>query len=62
MMFVSSINVRIDLNKSDKSKECDICYYCYYCYYLCNDCLDLIQKAMSFNGVAIVSIKGSGCS
>ena len=57
----------IDLNKSnDKSKECSICHYCYfldknftYEQYLCDGCHDLMQKAMSFNDVAIVSIKGS---
>ena len=27
--------------------------------YLCNVCHDLIQKAMNFNDVAIVSIKGN---
>ena len=27
--------------------------------YLCNGCHDLMQKAMNFNGVAIVSIKGN---
>ena len=27
--------------------------------YLCNGCHDLIQKAMNFNDVAIVSIKGN---
>ena len=26
--------------------------------YLCNGCHDLMQKSMSFNDVAIVSIKG----
>ena len=57
------ISEGIDVNKSsDKSKEC-------YSYYLdknfsyqphiCNGCHDLMQKAMSFNDVAIVSIKGS---
>ena len=57
----------IDLNKSnDKSKECGICHYSYfldknftYEQYLCDGCHDLMQKAMSFNDVAIVSIKGS---
>ena len=56
----------IDLNKSDKSKECDICHYWYfldkninYELYLCNGCHDLMQKAINFNDVAIVSIKGS---
>ena len=55
-----------DLNKSDRSKECDICNFCYflgknfnYELYLCNGCHDLMQKAMNFNDVAVVSIKGS---
>ena len=29
--------------------------------YLCNDCHDLMQKAMNFNVVAIVFIKGNVC-
>ena len=57
----------IDMNKlSDKSRECHICHYWYfldrnfsYQKYLCNGCHDLMQKAISFNNVAIVSIKGS---
>ena len=61
------ISEGIDLNKSnDKSKECDICCYWYfldknfsYHRHLRNGCPDLMQKAMSFNDVAIVSIKGS---
>ena len=28
--------------------------------YLCNGCHDLIQKAVSFNNVAIIYVKGSG--
>ena len=55
----------IDINKANASKECDICHYWYfldknfdYEPYLCNDCHDLMQKAMDFN-VAIVSIKGN---
>ena len=27
--------------------------------YLCNGCHDLMKKAMNFNGVAIVSVKGN---
>ena len=54
-------------NKSNyKSKECDICRYWYfldknfsYQPHLCNGCHDLMQKAMSFNDVAIVSVKGN---
>ena len=55
------------MNKSsDKSKECGICHYWYflaknftYEQYLCDNCHDAMQKTMSFNDVAIVSIKGS---
>ena len=57
---------KIDTNKSDKSKKCDICHYWYfldkkfnYQPNLCNVCHDLMQKAMNFNDVAIVSMKGS---
>ena len=57
----------IDINKSsDKSKECYICHYWYFLDKkfsceprLCNGCHDLMQKAMSFNYFAIVSIKSS---
>ena len=62
------ISEGIDLNKSDKSKERDICHYWYfldkkftYEQFLCDGCHDLMKKAMSFNDVAIVSIKGSDC-
>ena len=65
------ISEGIDVNKSNKSKECNICHY--WCYldksfnyepYLCYVCHDLMQKAMNFNDVivaidAIVSVKGS---
>ena len=61
------ISEGIDLNKSnDKSKEGDICHYSYFLdknfsfqLHLCNGCHDLMQKAMSFNDDAIISIKGS---
>ena len=54
-------------NKTSASKECDVCHYWYFkniCFkkyepYLCNGCHDLMQKAMSFNDVAIVYVKGS---
>ena len=54
----------IHVNKTNTSKECDICQYWYfkdigfkYEPYLRNDCHDLMQKAMSFNDVAIVYVK-----
>ena len=56
----------IGVNKTNLSKELDICHYWYfkdigfkYERYLCNGCHDLMQKAMSFNNIAIVNIKGS---
>ena len=56
----------IDINKTNARKECDICHYWYFLDinfnsepYLCNGCHDLIQKALNFNDVAIVSIKGN---
>ena len=60
------ISEGIDVNKTNLSKECDICDYWYfkdtgfkYEKYLCNGCHDLMQKAMSFNNVAIVYVKGN---
>ena len=59
------ISEEINVNKTSASKECDICHYWYfkdiglmYEPYLCNDYHDLMQKAMSFNDVAIVYVKG----
>ena len=56
---------RIDINKTNASKKCDICLYWYflsknvsYKPYLCNGCHDLMQKAINFN-VDVVSFKGS---
>ena len=58
----------MDVNKTNASKYFDICYYWYfkdigfkYEQYLCNGCPDLMQKATSFNDVAIVYAKGSSC-
>ena len=60
------ISEGIDINKTNTSKECKIGHYWYFkdigfkyepC--LCNSCHGLMQKAISFNDVAIVCIKGS---
>ena len=60
------ISEGIDVNKTNLSKECDICHYWYfkdigfkYEPHLCNGSHDLMQKAMSFNNVSIVYVKGS---
>ena len=68
MLEYSRIDISkgIDVNKTNVSKECDICHYWYfrdiglkYEKYLCNGCHNLMQKAMSFNDVAIVYVKGN---
>ena len=58
------ISEGIDITKTNASKECDICHYWYfkdigfkYESYLCNDCHDLMQKAINFNYVAIVLLE-----
>ena len=60
------ISEGIDINKTNTSKKCKICLYCYfksigfkYEPYLCNGFHSLMQKAVSFNDVAIVYVKGS---
>ena len=62
----TDISKGIDVDKTNKSKECMLCHYQYfkdigfnYQPYLCNGCHDLIQKAMGFNNIAIVYIKGN---
>ena len=54
----------IDILEGIDGKECDICHYWYfkdigfkYEPYLRNGCHDLMQKAMSFNNIALVCIK-----
>ena len=60
------ISEGIDIKKKNKSKECKIRHYWYfkdigfkYEPHLSNGCHGLMQKAVSFNGIAIVYIKGS---
>ena len=60
------ISEGIDVNKTSASKECDICHYWYFKDisfnsepYHSNGFHNLIQKAMSFNDVVIVYVKGS---
>ena len=60
------ISEGIDINKTNASKECDIRYYWYFLDtgfkqepYIWNGCHDLMQKAINFNHVTIVSVKGS---
>ena len=62
----SDVSKGIDIDKANASNECDICQDWYFQNigfkfepYLCNGCHDLMQKAKSFNVVAIVYVKGS---
>ena len=59
------VSERIDLNKSDKSKECMICNYWYfkdigYKYepHVCNGCHDLSMMVYDLNNFMILNIKG----
>ena len=59
------ISEGIDVNKTILSKECDICHHWYfkdigfkYEPYLCYGCHVLTQKAMGFNNVPVVYVKG----
>ena len=62
---IVDISEGIEINKATKSKECKICHYWYfkdiakYEPLLCNGCHGLMQKAISFNNIAIVYVKGS---
>ena len=54
----------IDIKKTNASKECKIWHYWYfkdigfkYEPHLCNGCHSLMQKAVSFNNIAIVYVR-----
>ena len=60
---IIAISEGIDVNKTSTLKEYYICHYWYfkdlgfnYEPYFCNGCYDLMQKAVSFNHVAIVYV------
>ena len=56
----------IDVNKSDKSKECMLCHYWYfldksfsYGPYLCDRCYNMMQKCNKLKNIAVVHNKKS---
>ena len=58
------VSERIDINKSDKSKECMICHYWYFKYighkdepYVCNGCHDLSMVVYNLKNFMIFNIK-----
>ena len=60
------ISDRIDINKTNKSKECMLCHYWYfldnsfsYGPYLCDGCYNKMQKSNDFKNTDIAHIKKS---
>ena len=58
------ISEGIDVDKTNKSKECMLCHYWYFLHknfsygpYLCDDCYNFSQKSRDFKNIAIVHIK-----
>ena len=58
------ISEGIDVDKTNKSKECTLCHYWYFLHkhfnyapYLCDDCYNFSQKSKDFKNIAIVHIK-----
>ena len=59
-----SISAGIDINKSNKSKECIICHYWYFKRvgykfepYVCNKCHDMSMMAYELENIAILNVK-----
>ena len=60
------ISEGIDINKTNKSKECMLCHYWYfldknftYGPYLCDGCYNIMQKSIDFKNIAFVYVKKS---
>ena len=68
MIYYDRIDVSegIDVNKSSKSKECDIYHYWYFSNkgfifqaYVCNSCHDLLMVSMDHSDIAILNINNA---
>ena len=60
------ISEGIDVDKTNKSKECMFCHYWYflkknfsYRPYLCDGCCNMTQKSIDFKNIDIVYVKGN---
>ena len=58
------ISEGIDVDETNKSKECTLCHYWYFLDknfthgpYLCDGCYNIMQKSIDFKYIAIVHIK-----
>ena len=68
MLVYGKFNISdgIDVDKSDKSKDCMLCHYWYfldknfnYGPYLCDKCYNMMQKCNKPKNIAIVHVKES---
>ena len=66
MIECKRINIleRIDVDKTNKSKECMFCHFWYFLHknfsygpYICDDCYYFSQKSRDFKNITIVHIK-----
>ena len=71
MQYYDRIGVSegIDVNKTSRSKECNICHYWYFLNKgfkfqpnVCNRCQNLLMMSMNFSDIAILNIKGADYS
>ena len=60
------ISDRIDIVRTNKSKECMLCHYWYfldknfsYGPYLCDGCYNIMQKSIDSKNIDIVYVKGN---
>ena len=62
------ISEGINVDKTNRSKECMFCHYCYfsnknfkYGPYLCDGCYDIVQKSTDFKNITIVHVRKNAC-
>ena len=55
----------VDVDKTNKSKECMLCHYCYFLQenfsygpYLCDGCYNMTQKSIDSENIVIAYFKG----
>ena len=60
------ISEEIDIDATNKTKECMLCHYWYFLDqnfscgpYLCDGCYNIMQKSINFKNIAIVHVKKS---
>ena len=61
------ISEGIDVDATNKSKECMLCHYWYfldknfsYGPYLCDGCYNIMQKSINFKNISIINVNKSG--